>query len=582
MRLIQIVKGDAGFEGVVEFVRIAVGAVAVRSKTGPCELVGANGDAWLPSATLSEICYRMRAFGGAGSFDAEKLRAAAHLAANAWVDGGEGLVTSFAPALFADAVEELSGVGLVVVPRTVRSVSTRAQVLAAGGPVAAGGPAPAGSFTVFFPDGRAVNLYPDKERGWSVGVLFKVAAKYATLVHLSPTRRPSPRVEVARSPLTQVCVFRIGEAVGTHVVRPGSDETPPWDHVDTEERRGGPLLDVSDRVDAAVRQAAENFGEDKLYNDWPLEQRARAHERVAAWPTADERRLLRRIECERLGVADPRLWDKLEPSAPLITPQLTKLAAAITSAVSPAARSQNLAPAQRSTGLVAFVGRCVFGVPDADDLRELFADRRKTGRRGIVDVPLSPSGELDPATGMLLEELARLDPADLGTHAGILWARQLGKLIVSLSAGLGAFSKTCADEDPGTPLLVLVDEILSLIPLDLQPEHFGPTFAIFAALARSDLASASAVGKTLLRLRARAADIHPADAWAYAVLVAVEAALGMWRPAVVLVPPPFDYLPALLALDGGVRYASDRKYEGVAIHVALEMFVAGRMPAQEK
>lgn len=94
MRLIQIVKGDAGFEGVVEFVRVAVGAVAVRSKTGPCELVGANGDAWLPSATLSEICYRMRAFGGAGPFDAEKLSAAAHLAVNAWVDGGGGTRSS--------------------------------------------------------------------------------------------------------------------------------------------------------------------------------------------------------------------------------------------------------------------------------------------------------------------------------------------------------------------------------------------------------------------------------------------------------------------------------------------------------
>lgn len=581
MKLIQVVEGDAGFDGVIAFVRVAVGAVAVRSKTGPCELVDAGGNVWLTASTLSELCYRMRAFGGAGPFDETTLPPAAHRAEAAWVDGGEGLVTDFAAVLFADAVEELSGVALVAMPRTMRRVATRAQVLEACGPVRLRGPAPAGSFTVFFPDGRAVDLYPDKERGWSVGVLFKIAAKYATLVHLSPTRRAAPRVEVARSALTQVCVFRIGETVGTHVVRPGGDEMPPWD-IEGEERRGGPLLDVSDRVDAAVRQAAENYGEDKLYNDWPLEQRARAHEQVAAWPTADERRLLRRIECERLGVADPRLWDRLEPSAPLVTPQLTKLAAAITSAVSPATRSQNLAPVQRATGLVAFVGRCVFGVPGTDDLRELFADRRKSGRRDLVEAHLRPDGIHNPHSDMLLDELAPLNPTALGTHAGILWGRQLGRLIVSLSAGLAAFSKTCEGEEPGTPMLVHVDEILSLIPLDLQPEHFGPTFAIFAALARSEFASTCAVGKTLLRLRARAADIHPADAWAYAVLVAVEAALGMWRPAVVLVPPPFDYLPALLALDGGARYASNRKYEGAAIHAALEMFVAGRMPAQEK
>ena len=581
MKLIQVVEGNAGFDGVIAFVRVAVGAVAVRSKTGPCELVDAGGNVWLTASTLSELCYRMRAFGGAGPFNETTLPPAAHRAEAAWVDGGEGLVTDFAAVLFADAVEELSGVALVAVPRTMRRVATRAQVLEACGPVRLRGPAPVGSFTVFFPDGRAVDLYPDKERGWSVGVLFKVAAKYATLVHLSPTRRAAPRVEVARSALTQVCVFRIGETVGTHVVRPGGDEVPPWD-VEGEEQRGGPLLDVSDRVDAAVRRAAENYGEDKLYNDWSLEQRARTHERVAAWPTADERRLLRRIECERLGVADPRLWDRLEPSAPLVTPQLTKLAAAITSAISPATRSQNLAPVQRATGLVAFVGRCVFGVPGADDLRELFADRRKSGRRELVEAHLRPDGGYNPYTDMLLEELAPLDPVALGTRAGILWGRQLGRLLVSLSAGLAAFSKTCESAEPGTPMLVHVDEILSLIPLDLQHEHFGPTFAIFAALARSEFASTCAVGKTLLRLRARAADIHPADAWAYAVLVAVEAALGMWRPAVVLVPPPFDYLPALLALDGGARYASDRKYEGAAIHAALEMFVAGRMPAQEK
>lgn len=578
MRTIQIVEGDAGFEGVVAFAVPAAGLVAVRPASGACELVLPSGSisAWcvpmMTAPTLTEICYRVRVFapGTYAGVDPARVLDAAALARA----GKDIVAAEMAPALLADALEELTDETLVILPkrqlvRTVHTPDPRRRAVYGHRP----DPDPLcgatttrevvdarpGSIVLFFPDGRPLELYPDHESGWTPAALFAVASRLASVVRPKPKPVRIPKGEVARSPLHGVCVYRIGGVVGEHVVEPGDDRVPGWTLV-TESM---PTLDSPEVLQARMEQLAselEQFGESAQYPDWPAEQRAREHVRSVVWPTLEERLFLARMEAQRLGLDDTKVWLKVDRSRPLSTAKLRDCMKEVVRRVPTIVNKR--APVE---GIALLIGQSVFGRPDAADLEHIQAER----------VPSDPLHEYTMDC-----DLEPLRPELLGTVAGIAWARRLAAEMHREFAALHELSTTLAEEHPSRPLLIDPSPVLALFPLApaLDTSSSQRATAVFAGLVRG---VAPRLGEVALRVTRRAVGVHAADAWAYAVLDSIVHVLGMWRPALVLVPRPFDYLPALIALDNGYRYVVDRKYDPAALGAGLESYIGGKMPAAE-
>lgn len=572
MKTIRIFEG-APFEGVTAYAVPAVGVYAVRSKSGPCELVATDGTvAPLTASTLTELCYRVRAFPEAGPLDGPALLVAAEAAMRR--DAGllvDLIPTTLAPLLMSDVIEELTGETLVVLPKSTLTVTThspdpaRAQSLRGGvDPDPMWGAtttrmevgARPGSMLLYFPDGRPLALYPDRDGGWTPRALFKVAARMAAVVFPKPLSR-SVKTEVARSSLHGVCVYRISGTVGEHIVAPGDDTAPSWS-LTAESRPCAESIEVLDATVAQLCREVEQYGESTQYADWSAELRARAHVQGATWPTLEDRLTLTRMEAQRFGLDDTKVWTKLDRSRPISTPRLRDCMKEVSRRTQPIV--SKITPDE---GIAMLIGQTVFGRPSVDDLERVYEERNRgeSLHRHVLTCDLEP-----------------LRPELLGTVAGVTWG---SKLALAAAQALADLTVVSLDQHPGHPFVIDPRPLLELFPLrPILSDLSERATAIFSALARSP--AAKQFGDVALRVMLRAPGVHVADAWAYAMLVAIVEQLGMWRPALIMVPRPWDYLPALIALDNGYRYVSDRKYDSSAMGFGLESYIGGKMPAAEK